>query len=299
MGTFGTSLYDDDHALDVRACYQDLRRARILGPAATSLLLEQCFEGNHATQAGDPIFWLVLADLQWKDGALDPLVASQARRVIGEGEGLSGWEDPADRQKRVRAYERLGRQLQGSMPAAKVTANPYSESCPWEIGQIVAFRLGRAAPRLAGRYVLLQVVNHYTKLGGKSPLFELLNWCGAALPDNLPAHPGYLNTFQFADIDPHTDEWFRQKVRESLETARQEGKISPSVTLEDLVRDKMSTRVPVVSLTGSETARQRISPLGQPDTVIDREKILTTMVWQTWKTFDTFCARTYEQYYRG
>ncbi len=297
MGTWSSGLYDDDHALDVKSFYKDLRRASIVGSQATPLLIENCFEGDRSNLSGDPTFWLVVADLQWKDGVLDPLVAKHANRIVLSGEGLELWDDPIDRRQRERIQQRIGKLLETEMPAAKPLAVPYFDASIWDIGDVVAYRLNEPLSGSGHAVVLLQVVDHFTKLGGDSPVFELMKWCGESVPSQVPPDLEALTTTPVPGMDLRVDETLREQVRVSIAAAQAEGTLSAHLSLEDVVRDKMSTRVPVVSLTGREKERRRITKVGTSDRVIAKDKILTTMVWQSWKDFDSFVASEYERHY--
>ena len=207
MGTFGTGLYDDDHAMDIKSLFKDLQRGRVVGARATDILLENCFEGNPKSLTGDPVFWLVLLDLQWKSGVLDERVKARSVEVIASKEGLEMWEDPSDRRAREKVYEKLALLLSKPPPEQKITGEAYFDASPWKVGEIVAYRLGKRHEKVGDKVVLLQVVSWYKRLGGSSPTFELLNWMGDQAPPSIPNSLEVLNTFNpIPMIDLFSDE---------------------------------------------------------------------------------------------
>jgi hypothetical protein len=72
MGAWGTGLFSDDIACEVRDFYVDLIGDGLTGPEATkALLLEWSSSLNDPDVS--PVFWLALAATQWKvDGWNSP-----------------------------------------------------------------------------------------------------------------------------------------------------------------------------------------------------------------------------------
>lgn len=85
MGTWGTGLYSDDRAADVRGVYRGLKKLGVFGHELCELLLAQFSLEDQA----EPVFWLVLADLLWTDGMLDDEIKRRALEVIDSGSDLA------------------------------------------------------------------------------------------------------------------------------------------------------------------------------------------------------------------
>ena len=84
MGTWGTGLFDDDLAADVRDDFRELVAEGLTLDKATDHLLRE-YSGAVLDSDEGPVFWLALADTQWKLGRLDKRVKSEALRVISDG----------------------------------------------------------------------------------------------------------------------------------------------------------------------------------------------------------------------
>ena len=115
MGTFGTKLFDDDVACDVRDEYVDLLASGKAPEEATMLLQEQWALALLDADDG-PTFWLALASTQWKYGVLLPDVRERALAVIASGADLARWGGGAEAARRARVLAALQRTLESPPP---------------------------------------------------------------------------------------------------------------------------------------------------------------------------------------
>lgn len=90
MGTFNTALYADDTARDVRDQFVELLARGSSGAEATGVVIAEWSESIEDVD-DDPMFWLALADTQWKYGCLSPEVKTRAVEVIESGVNLERW----------------------------------------------------------------------------------------------------------------------------------------------------------------------------------------------------------------
>lgn len=90
MGTASTALYSDDTACDVRDEFVQLL-SRLRDPARATESLLRSWKEQIADMDDGPIFWLALADTQWKYGCLDEAVKSRAIEVIDKEDDLHRW----------------------------------------------------------------------------------------------------------------------------------------------------------------------------------------------------------------
>lgn len=184
MGAWGTAIFSDDAALDVRDSYIDLLGDGLSGPEATKKLL---VEWATALEDPDeaPVFWLALASTQSKYGRLEPYVLDRALRTIDDGSDLARWDiGSKDYKKRRVVLDRLRAQLTSSQPPARPVSKPFRDSNEWHVGDLIGYQL------LSGRFAVLRVIGHHSDKGGTSPICELLDWTGDAL----------LNASQFKSI---------------------------------------------------------------------------------------------------
>ena len=94
MGTWGTAIFSDDTASDVRSDYRDYVGDGLSGTAATDRVVNEWRETLRDPDEG-PVFWLALAATQWECGRLESRVRDKALEVIASGSGLRRWaEDP-------------------------------------------------------------------------------------------------------------------------------------------------------------------------------------------------------------
>lgn len=178
MGTWGTALFSDDLAADLRDEFRDL-----IGEGLTTEAAVNRLQTEHKSSLRDPdeepVFWLALADTGWRLGRLDDKVLENTLRVIDSGQDLARWEDAADRRKREHVLAKLRTKLQSTPPSPKRVGKTIKSANEWQMGEVIGFRL------LSGRWVLLRVIGHHEDRGGKSAVCELLNWIGESM-DSLP-----------------------------------------------------------------------------------------------------------------
>jgi hypothetical protein len=179
MGAWGTALFSDDSASDVRESYTDLVGDGLTGPEATKALLrERAASLNDPDES--PVFWLALAAIQWRCGRLEPHVMQRALNVIDSGSDLARWESGStDFKKRKVVLEKLRLQLTSPQPPEKRIPKRFRDSNEWGVGDLVAYRMQ------SGRFVILRTIGHHSDMGGTSPICELLDWSGEQLPKSF------------------------------------------------------------------------------------------------------------------
>jgi hypothetical protein len=193
MGAWGTALFSDDTAVDVRDRFKELLGQGMAGPEATDRLLAD-FQQRIDDTADDPVFWLALAATQWKLGRLEDRIQRCALDVIDRKLDLERWEgDPKGLEKRRRVLTELREQLLSPQPAARKIRPPFRDVCEWDTGAFVGYRLQ------SGRLVIFQVVGEDPHEFGVSPIFVLLDWVGDDVPDertvaSLKIQPGELTS---------------------------------------------------------------------------------------------------------
>lgn len=176
MGTWGTGLFSDDTACDVRDEYLELIGDGLSGPEATEQLIEGWRDLLTDPDVA-PVFWLVLADTQWRCGRLEDRIRERAIGVIDSEIDLARWQaDPKLVPRRKAVLSRLKLKLESSQPPKKKIPRRFRDHTDWEVGNVVSYRLQ------SGQLALFRVIGHHTDRGGTSPICELLNWSGKALP---------------------------------------------------------------------------------------------------------------------
>ena len=165
MGTWGTGLYHDDTALDVKDQFEELINRGITSEKATAEIVE--VNRELLTYKDDQIiFWLALADTQWERGVLIPYVKDKALAILDDGGDLYRWEteDYRFQLERRRVLKELKNKLLSEQPDPVKVKRRRSYKCPWKIGDVFAYRLESDAARdkgLYGRYLLIQKIDDY------------------------------------------------------------------------------------------------------------------------------------------
>jgi hypothetical protein len=129
MGAWGTGVFSDDNAADVRDDYRKLVGDGLTGPQATERLIAQW------APIGDPdlepVFWLALALTQWGCGRLEARVKEEALRMIANGSAIRAWAGGPDERKRRTVLEAAKRKLESPQPTErKIKARPLA-TCEW------------------------------------------------------------------------------------------------------------------------------------------------------------------------
>lgn len=165
MGTWGTKLYQNDLALDIKKSYIEKLKEGLLDEEA----LQQIKEKNEAELLDEDersIFWIVLADTMWKVGRLTEEIKENA--INSMDENLKIWKKqatPKDYEARKKELETIKERLQMQIPEKKkLTVNKKdikkkTTKDSWEIGDIYAYQLkGEKAKEnnINGRYLLLR-----------------------------------------------------------------------------------------------------------------------------------------------
>jgi hypothetical protein len=179
MGAWGTAIFSDDTACDVRESYRDLIGDGLAGPDATKALLRE-WSGSLTDPDEGPVFWLSLAATQWKCGRLESHVMQQALTVIDNGSDLTRWESGSkDFERRKLVLEKLRIQLTTPQPPEKRISKRFRDSNEWQVGDLIGYRLP------SGRFVILRTIGHHRDKSGVAPICELLDWSGEHLPNSF------------------------------------------------------------------------------------------------------------------
>ena len=124
MGTWGTSIFEDDTAADVRADYRELLEGGLKELSATDRMIRDYAEYIEDEVDG-PVFWLALAVAQWELGRLESRVADKALKVISTGADLLRWEGSEGAAERSKVLEATKVQLLS--PQCPAPRQPFSD----------------------------------------------------------------------------------------------------------------------------------------------------------------------------
>jgi hypothetical protein len=174
LGTWGTTLFSDDIACDVRDHYRELLEKGVEDDAATERVTEKF---RAYLKEPDGIALIALAVTQSKLGRLDPRTRDRALSALDRGADLDLWkrENPAKLPKRRAELEKARAQLTGPQPARKRVRPPKTVTAGLAAGDVLALSLPR-------RVALLRVVRVRAHRKGETPVLEELDFAGASVP---------------------------------------------------------------------------------------------------------------------
>ena len=176
MGAWGTAIFSDDTASDVRDSFRELIGDGISPEDATTRLVAEYTSSVDDPDDGPP-FWLGLAVTQWKCGRLQDDVKARALQVIDSGVDLNRWAGNA---KLIRAREAVLAKtralLLSAQPPARRIAKPFRQANDWDVGELVSYRTA------SNQHVVLRVLGHHVDKGGTAPEVDLLDYYADAPP---------------------------------------------------------------------------------------------------------------------
>ncbi len=178
MGTWGTALYSDDFASDIRDDFRGLVGEGLTADDALGRLLTE-YSSVLSDPTEESVFWLALADTAWRLGRPVQRATTEALRIIHADSDLSRWDDEQLRRKRIKVLEELALRLQSAPPPIKRVARRIIATNSWDVGEVVGYRLA------SGAWTLLRVIGHHVDKGGRHAICELLDWTGPDL-DSAP-----------------------------------------------------------------------------------------------------------------
>lgn len=182
MGTWGTGLFSDDTACDVRDEYIDLVKDGMSDAEATQQFLDSWAAGLNIPGERE-VIWIALAATQCRLGRLDPAVAERAVEAIDGGVDLDLWLEAGSKMvaRRRAVLQRTRRQLTGPQPRRRTFRLPTTTLTP---GDILAYQTRDAD------FLLLRVV----RVRHGIPIVILLDYLGPQIPalDAVAALPEFL-----------------------------------------------------------------------------------------------------------
>ena len=164
MGVWGTALYSNDTASDIRGDYVDLLRRGNSNEEALKKLMEK--DGDCiGIEEEEPLFWYALADTLWNYGRLTPEVKEKALYFLDHPEAeLARWEDDGGKyvEAWMRTLEKLRTKLLSPQPPEKKVSKYRLYKCTWQVGDVYAYRLESEYSKekgLAGSMLFSEVGN--------------------------------------------------------------------------------------------------------------------------------------------
>jgi hypothetical protein len=208
MGAWGTAIFSDDLAADVRGDFRDYIGDGLSVEKATARLRKEYADALDDDEDA-PVFWLALAVSQWQLVRVHEPTRNKALKIIASGRDLERWDTPKERKQREAVLAAAAEQLTSPPPPAKKVPKPHRETNTWEVGEVLALGLK------SGRWTLVRVVGHHEDKGGRLGVVEVLNWIGDVIPcheeidklDFLTARPPHQHLTQFFLLEPRVKKY--------------------------------------------------------------------------------------------
>lgn len=217
MGIWGTAIFSDDEACDIRTEYKTL--AAYIDDEVILQKLKKYFQIGDTVDNINATFWYALATLQTKYGRLYEEVKNNALECIDKRYTMDGWFNKKDSIKREKILLDLKNQLIGEQIQRRKVAKPKCEKAIWKENDIIAYHLVNIVENqwkkpsdywFYGKYVLLKIVKVI-----RTPVSKIMpelvsdewmycsiyDWIGDEIPnvqiiDNLNFHPISYNEYR-------------------------------------------------------------------------------------------------------
>lgn len=141
MGAWGTALYSNDAASDIRGDYVDLLRRGKTNQEVVEILMQRN-QDIFGDEEEEPLFWFALADTQWNNGRLIPEVKERALFFLEQNEELERWKESGE--KKVKAWQntlnKLKEKLLTPQPPEKKIYKYRLYKCEWKLGDVFAYQ---------------------------------------------------------------------------------------------------------------------------------------------------------------
>lgn len=187
MGAWGTTLYSNDLACDVRGDYVDKLKRGKTNDEATRELIDKNRDILGDTEE-EPLFWFALADTQWNYGRLLPEVKEKALYFISQDKEQQRWEESGTKQRAAweKARTMLKEKLESPQPVEKKVSKYNLYHCQWQLGDVFAYRFSgdySEAKGIKGKYTVFRKVSEDTWWPGHIvPVVQIYKWIGDTIP---------------------------------------------------------------------------------------------------------------------
>ena len=162
MGAWGVKLYDNDVAEDIKNTYKEKLQEGKSNEEATDEIISD-YEYMLEDVDDAPLFWMALADQQWRLGRLLPNVKEQALKWIEKGADLQVWYDESEKlgNQRKKVLEELSFKLNSPQPPEKKIYKRRYYRCPWKNGDVFALPLNDCGQEygLNNKYIMFQQIS--------------------------------------------------------------------------------------------------------------------------------------------
>lgn len=187
MGAWGTSLYANDTACDIRGDYIDKLKRGKSNEEATKELIEQNMEIEGDLEE-EPLFWFALVDTQWNYGRLLPEVKEKALFFLEKEDELERWREVGEKKLNawLKTLAELKEKLNSPLPEKKKVSKYRFYQCPWKLGDVFAYQFSgdySKEKNFHGKYIVFRKVSEDTYWPGHIvPVVQVYKWISEEIP---------------------------------------------------------------------------------------------------------------------
>lgn len=198
MGAWGTKIFSDDFACDIRNDYIDYLIIGKSSEEASNEIIKANYEYVKGTEV-EGVFWFALALVQWQKGRLNEYVKNKAIEFVDNGQDLVLWDTKGNEKnyiKRKQVLQELKITLLSPMPEAKKIRKPsWVYKAPWEVGDLLVYKFTderilkeNHTTDFLGRYILLRVISIFKSetnrmIASDECCVGVYGWVGDEIPD--------------------------------------------------------------------------------------------------------------------
>lgn len=308
MGAWGTSIFSDDLALDIRSEYNFLLSVGKDNYEIECMLQQYYKDILNCNDPDEDVFWLTLALCEWKKGRMSIEVKEKALSVIESGRDLERWYDVGEKEykARVKVLNKLRDTILSPMSPPSNAKKPSLRHCPWKVGSLLAYKI-ITQKKLEDhpcyqKYVLLRIIKINKRPASKvcpseyyneSMLVGLYDWVG----DEIPS-PDIADNLSFITIEEHTPSFsiddidFTPLSSLSKESAKR---------VEDIIFSSLKKQVATCAYLDWSSSKGVITYLGCDDSYCDNvpdffDMSITACPFTTLWSFDVLLAKRMKNY---
>lgn len=166
MGAWGVKISQNDVYEDVKGSYEVYLRMGMSDEEALAKIMEE-YGGYSLDYDDGPVFWMSLADIQWKWGRLTPEIKEKALESIEisrREDNIYNSDSEDVFKRRLKELDRFQQQLSQPQMKHKGFRPKRYKKCTWNDGDIFRYELvGEIAVKydMAHKYLFLQKIGDY------------------------------------------------------------------------------------------------------------------------------------------
>jgi len=217
MGAWGTAIFSDDLAEDVRSEYTALLSIGKSNEEAEHLLFSYYSEILNKGDEDEPTFWFALALSEWNKGRLSESVKTKALEFLDKGGDLERWNTPGNEKnykERLQVIQDFQKTIVSKQPAEKIIKKMTVHHCPWRVGDLLSYRIvtnkdieNGSFSNMWRKYALLRVIQidkhpvsklAPTEMYDETMLVGLYGWTGDTIPE-----PSIVENLEYIPIEDY------------------------------------------------------------------------------------------------